>query len=375
MKLLGLSCALATIVAVAAHAEDNWGDLAVVSGTMGTNAGRLCMGEGSRVGDIGCPTYGPYVSSTGNMGVGTNNPSKTLTVSGTTYTGRLQLQGISASAPASYQGGLWSASGTAVTYSGGNVGVGTTSPQISLHVAAASDMRQLRLERTGTSTGISADLGGSGGNLYIYPGGYAASNGNVIFNTTGNIGIGTTAPGRQLTVAGATGIMRLQDNDNTDRSGAVAYLEFSTSDASRIGYVGDGVPGSANMYIVADAGSVVALAGANSCTYSSGSSWSCSSDKRLKKNIQPVEHSLGRLSSLHGVTFQWKDKRHPGVHYGLIAQDVEAVYPEMVSEDERGFKSIDYSAFVAPLIEAVKELKAENDTLRARLDALEKRAN
>jgi hypothetical protein len=59
MKLLGLLCALATAVAVAAHAEDNWGDLAVVSGTMGTNAGRLCMGEGSRVGDIGCPTYAP----------------------------------------------------------------------------------------------------------------------------------------------------------------------------------------------------------------------------------------------------------------------------------------------------------------------------
>ena len=58
---------------------------------------------------------------------------------------------------------------------------------------------------------------------------------------------------------------------------------------------------------------------------------------------------------------------------GLIAQEVEKVYPEAVTEGPDGFKVLEYQALVAPLIEAVKELKAENDALKVRLDALEKR--
>lgn len=72
---------LVGFVAPSPHADD-WGSLATISSTMGIHEGRLCLGESSR-GDLGCPTYAPYVSRTiGWVGMGTTSPSSTLHVIG-----------------------------------------------------------------------------------------------------------------------------------------------------------------------------------------------------------------------------------------------------------------------------------------------------
>ena len=77
----------------------------------------------------------------------------------------------------------------------GNVGIGTSNPQVApLHILANNNLVQLRLERTGTSPGISSDIGGFGGNLFFYPGGYFVKTGNVIFDTSGKLGVGTSTP-------------------------------------------------------------------------------------------------------------------------------------------------------------------------------------
>jgi hypothetical protein len=70
------------------------------------------------------------------------------------------------------------------------------------------------------------------------------------------------------------------------------------------------------------------------------------------------------------VTFNWKNNNKPSV--GLIAQEVEKVFPELVS-DSGGTKSLQYSALVAPLIEAVKEQQREINSLETRLQILESR--
>ena len=62
-----------------------------------------------------------------------------------------------------------------------------------------------------------------------------------------------------------------------------------------------------------------------------------------------------------------------GLQSGLIAQEVEEVLPDVVSEDNDGYKSLDYSRFSPFLIEAVKELKAEIDKLREENAALRER--
>lgn len=74
---------------------------------------------------------------------------------------------------------------------------------------------------------------------------------------------------------------------------------------------------------------------------------------------------MEKISELNGVTYNWKDStRDSRRQIGVIAQDVEKVFPEAVVTDEKGIKSVAYGNLVAPLIEAVKELKKENDSLK-----------
>jgi hypothetical protein len=98
---------------------------------------------------------------------------------------------------------------------------------------------------------------------------------------------------------------------------------------------------------------------------------SCASDARWKENINPIENTLERITQLRGVTYEWTDKsKGEGQHLGVIAQEVEEVFPEVVRADSQGYKSVEYSKLVAPLIEAVKALKKENDLIRAENEAL-----
>jgi len=80
------------------------------------------------------------------------------------------------------------------------------------------------------------------------------------------------------------------------------------------------------------------------------------SDVKLKKNINTIDNSLAKIIQLRGVTFNWKKDNSPSV--GLIAQEVEKVFPELVTE-QNGIKAVQYGNLVAPLIEAVKEQQTE----------------
>jgi len=84
------------------------------------------------------------------------------------------------------------------------------------------------------------------------------------------------------------------------------------------------------------------------------------SDARLKKTVMSLDGSLDRISRLRGVTFEWKHgKQESGRQMGFVAQEVEQVYPELVSSDGKGIKSLDYSHLVVPLVEAVKEMRGK----------------
>jgi hypothetical protein len=104
------------------------------------------------------------------------------------------------------------------------------------------------------------------------------------------------------------------------------------------------------------------------------------SDARLKTNIAPLANSLDKLAQIRGVSFNWSEASKPIIvqngrkEIGVIAQEVEAVFPELVTALPEGFKTVDYSKLSAVLIEAVKELKAENESLKQRLNRLEKGA-
>jgi hypothetical protein len=110
---------------------------------------------------------------------------------------------------------------------------------------------------------------------------------------------------------------------------------------------------------------------------------STNSDSKMKENVVTLTNCLNKVSQLRGVEFDWKDEyvREAYHDVGLIAQEVESVIPEVVSEHEIGvgkkagtgetLKSVDYSRLTAVLIEAVKELKTQNEALETRIAALE----
>ena len=99
------------------------------------------------------------------------------------------------------------------------------------------------------------------------------------------------------------------------------------------------------------------------------------SDRRLKENIAPLnKHGalIDKLQKIDTYSFTMKDDDEGKTEFGVMAQELEKIFPELVrtAEDEMGTKSVNYTGLIAPMIEATKELKTENDNLRAELDAI-----
>jgi hypothetical protein len=104
----------------------------------------------------------------------------------------------------------------------------------------------------------------------------------------------------------------------------------------------------------------------------------CFSDRRLKEEVTPLSGSLELIARLNPVSYRYIDPAHgSGTQYGLVAQEVEEVFPEWVVMDGDGYRKIRYGLQVQMhLIQAVKELQAENEELKKRLaehEALEQR--
>ncbi len=89
-----------------------------------------------------------------------------------------------------------------------------------------------------------------------------------------------------------------------------------------------------------------------------------SSDERLKENIQPIQNALSKVEAISGNTYDWKEgfeniHSHIGNDLGVIAQEVQSILPEIVTERETGYLAVDYIKLVPVLIEAIKELSAK----------------
>ncbi|TCP38786.1 tail fiber domain-containing protein [Rhodovulum marinum] len=89
------------------------------------------------------------------------------------------------------------------------------------------------------------------------------------------------------------------------------------------------------------------------------------SDRREKESIRPLKGSLEKIRQLEGVSFVMKNDEEKRRELGLIAQDVSAIFPDLVDATSDGRLGLNYTGFIAPLIESVKELDAQNDDLKA----------
>ena len=96
-----------------------------------------------------------------------------------------------------------------------------------------------------------------------------------------------------------------------------------------------------------------------------------SSDIRLKNNIKPIESPLEKISKINGCEFEWNDELqsiYSGKDYGVIAQEIEEVFPELVQTRENGYKAVKYDKLVSVLIEGIKELTKQVEYLKTKIE-------
>jgi hypothetical protein len=105
------------------------------------------------------------------------------------------------------------------------------------------------------------------------------------------------------------------------------------------------------------------------------------SDRRFKKNIEPLQESLNKVLQLQGVSYEMKTDEFPQEHFdagtqvGLIAQEVEKIVPEVVTQGPNGYKAIDYAKLVPLLIESIKTLSYQVELQRQQIEELKKKRN
>ena len=96
-----------------------------------------------------------------------------------------------------------------------------------------------------------------------------------------------------------------------------------------------------------------------------------SSDERLKNNISPIKNPIEKINQISGNSFNWNENKqdiYKGKDYGVIAQEIESVLPELVVEREDGYKAVKYDKLVSLLIEGIKELSKEVNQLKQQIN-------
>lgn len=101
-----------------------------------------------------------------------------------------------------------------------------------------------------------------------------------------------------------------------------------------------------------------------------------SSDERLKDNIQPIDDAYSKIEALNPVSFEWNGKQNKIENlrysdFGLIAQEVEKIYPDFVKDDMNGYKHVKYTSFIPLLIKTVQEQQQQIAALAEKIAQLE----
>ena len=327
--------------------------------------------------------------NTGNVGIGTTAPAEILHLQSSQPVIRYTKTGILNWKVGVISGNTFTintdaSGGDAFNItSGGNVGIGTTSPRsasgfTTLALNNATNGGLLDFMNNGTLVAQMYNTSSifSIGSVASVPFSFTTSDVERMRITSGgNVGIGTTSPTTKLDVRGfissigGSGSNGYQFGDYGSDAGT-----FSISAISGRNIVfRDEFAGSERMRISSGGNVTISNLGTGLVYSNAGALTSTNpSDERLKDDITDIEYGLNEILQLRPVSYNWKnDTINQGKQFGFIAQEVQQIMPELISEFETkdGEEDVirlglDKEAIFVTMINAIKELKAEIELLK-----------
>ncbi|MNK12016.1 hypothetical protein D3C87_300720 [compost metagenome] len=329
------------------------------------------------------------ISAAGNVGIGTNDPTAMLHVKHVTANPILRVEGGGATNPrldllesgdsgfswiydatannvalVSRTTGVDAAPSFAAQRGTGNVTIGSVNGSVSkLDVQA--------LDAGGTIAGGSANPGTTI---------RAMSSDTAAVGVGGTVGLGGAYSG---TTQSIFGVVRGYKANSTagDGSGALQLQTYKAGVGWTKGIyldqdgdvgIGNTVP-SERMEVT---GNLKVVSTATCILGTAAGGVNCTSDARLKDNVKIIPDALAKILQLRGVEFDWNQKSSGyGRHdIGVIAQEVEKVFPTLIHQDKSsGYKMVDYAGLVSPLIESTKELYGMCKGSEAKIQDLERK--
>ena len=268
--------------------------------------------------------------------------------------------------------------------SGKKFGIGINKPSQKMTIADASTSCYMNIQNSTTgytaTSGLLLGMEGNNGwvsnyesgNLYLGTSGAA----RMTIASDGDVGIGIMSPQEKLDVNGAVNIR----GNATDQllfcgsAEAIWYNNtyFSWGYGGQYNYFGD------NVTIGTSAAPGYNLVVNGTAAKTGGGSWSTLSDVRMKDLTGEYQKGLNEIMQLKPVTFTYKagnprelNSNEPQI--GFVAQDVQKIFPEAVTECKDGYLDFNIHAVNVALVNAVKELKAENEELKMANEKYEER--
>jgi len=285
----------------------------------------------------------------------------------------------------------------------GNVGIGIKNPNALLQFANTIANRKLVLYETANNNNQYYGLGINGATLryqvddvaanHVFYAAASAAGSNELFRIKGNgdIGVGASSPFAyghggtnriiELKNSAAAGTnvqshLILSTTGNAGSLGGITWAATGLAGEQRTGFIG-------NIYETASATRLVfyARSGAGVLAekfniQSNGNAvlqgtLTQLSDSRFKANIQQLDNSLQKIQKLNGYTYNWIDEsRDKDLQIGLLAQEVQKIYPQLVKQNENGDLSVNYMGLIPVLLEGMKEQQKQLDEQRKLIDEL-----
>ena len=268
--------------------------------------------------------------------------------------------------------------------SGKKFGIGINKPSQKMTIADASTSCYMNIQNSTTgytaTSGLLLGMEGNNGWLSTYEPGnlYLGTNSaaKVTIASDGDVGIGITSPLQKLDVNGAVNIRGNASNQLLFCGSAEAIwyddTYFSWGYGGQYNYFGDEVT------IGTSAAPGYNLVVNGTAAKTGGGSWSTLSDVRMKDLTGEYQKGLNEIMQLKPVTFTYKagnprelNSNEPQI--GFVAQDVQKIFPEAVTECKDGYLDFNIHAVNVALVNAVKELKAENEELKMANEKYEER--